>query len=236
MPHLERLLSYPHQQPTDPQGEDGGHPWADQGYPPTASFPAYGPDRQGEPPHPTRPRRSNVPLVAVIMAVTVLLCGGTAVAGVLVARYVTDRAKEAVEPITDLPTLPTEVPALPTEVPTLPTGLPDLPGLPAVPRPDPSREAATTVKVRYEVTGDGPADITYLEKLGEAPKRVSNAELPWRKEVSMSGATLVSVVAFRTGTREGTIRCRARVDGEEVAEREATGSIAVVTCSKVVLD
>jgi hypothetical protein len=233
VPDLERRLSYP-PPPSDPPPFD-----PTLTYPPTASFPAYehvGTEGPPGPHGPPAPRPSNVPLVAVIMAVTLLLCGGTAFAGVLVARYVTDRATEAVKPITELPAVPTALPTLPTDLPTeLPTEIPGLPGLPTDPGGEPSGPDGKTFRVRYEVTGDGPVDITYIEKLGKTPKRIKKAKLPWRKEVSMTGTTLASVVAFRIDASEGSIACRAKVDDKEVAERDATGSFAVVTCSKLIL-
>jgi hypothetical protein len=210
-------------------------------YQPTAQYdaaPHYGPPGPGAPagypPAGPPPRKSNTPLIALILAVTVLLCGGAVTAGVLVVNNVADRAKEAIEPITDptlpavpteVPDLPTEIPDLPTAVPTLPTDLPDLPGT-----------SNKTISVVYEVTGDGPAEILYTEKLGESPKRVSNARLPWRLKTSMKGAALVSVTAIRNATENGTISCRATVDGKEVAQRTREGSFATASCIKMVLD
>jgi hypothetical protein len=218
-------------------------PQPEPDHPPTAPFPPppgpdhaapqYGPPPPGYAPPPPPPRKSNAPLIAVILAVTVLLCGGAVTAGVLVVQNVTDRAKDAVEPIlqpslpavpTDVPNLPTGIPDLPTDLPDLPTGLPDLPG------------GGKKITVVYEVTGDGPAEIVYTEKLGESPKRVSNAKLPWKITTSMQGATLVSVTAIRGSTDSGTITCRATVDGEEVAQRTREGSFATASCTKMILN
>jgi hypothetical protein len=192
----------------------------------------YGQPGYGQPPKP--PRKSNVPIVAVIVAVAVLLCGGAVTAGVLVVNNVTDRAKdladrakEATNPLTD-PTLPTEVP----EIPGLPTDLPSLPSdLPKL--PDGTGKKITVV---YQVTGDGPAEIVYFEKLGDTPKRVSNAKLPWKVTVSMQGASLVSVTAVRSDTGSGSISCRATVDGKEVARRTRDGELATVSCNKLVYE
>jgi hypothetical protein len=158
----------------------------------------------------------------------VLLCGGAVTAGVLIVNRVTEEAKEAIEPITNptLPAVPTDVPALPTELPDLPTLPTDLPNLP---------NANRTISVVYEVTGDGPAEILYTEKLGESPKRISNARLPWRLKTSMTGSALVSVTAIRNATESGTISCRATVDGKEVAQRTREGSFATASCIKMVL-
>jgi hypothetical protein len=186
--------------------------------------PSYGqpPYQPGPPVKAAPPRKSNVPLVAVIAAVSLLLCGGMAVAGVLAVRNIADRTKQAVDEIPDIPDMPTFDP--------LPTEAPELPGAPTYGGDDP----ATPVTVVYEVTGDGKVDITYTAKRGESPQRVKGAKLPWRMEVTMSGASYVSVMAFRTGTTKGSVNCTATVDGEEVAQRSAEGTFAIVTCSKLI--
>ncbi len=229
--------------PPRPPGWSPPHPGASgtPAYPATAVFPAYqdqpagyppgaspyGQQPPGMPPGPA-PRRSNVPLIAVIVAVSFLLCGGVAVAGVLAVRNVVDRTKEAVKQIPTVPPMPT-IPAIPTE-------LPDLPGLPGSDGADPTgAPAGKTMTVVYEVTGDGTVDITYTTKLGKSLKRVKNAKLPWRAEVSVTGTTYVSVIALRTGATEGTVGCTATVDGKQVVSREEQGTFAIATCSKLVV-
>jgi hypothetical protein len=234
-----------------PPISDSGYPVIDSGYPgqPGAAYapgqPGYpaAPPGPGYPPGPGMgpyppgpgfnpvqpgiappPRRSNVPIVAVIVAVALLLCGGTAVAGVLVVRSITDRAKDVVS---NLPKPPDEFP----QVPDLPTDLPNLPGLPT----DGTYDSGKTVTVVYEVTGDGPVDITYVAKPNASPTQVTNAKLPWRVEVSMTGVRYVAVIALRHGTDSGTVGCRTTVDGQEVAKREGTGSFALTNCSKFIL-
>jgi Mycobacterium membrane protein len=208
------------------------YPGDPAGYPPTGyATSGYGPPGYGAPPSGPPPRRrSNVPLVALILAVTVLLCGGGVTAGVMVARVVADRAKEAVKPITEptLPQLPTEapdLPGLPTDIPTLPTDLPALPGA-----------TQRTITVTYEVTGDGPAEIGYVEKPGDTPKRISDAKLPWKLTTTMQSPAFVLVTAIRGDTGDGSISCRATVDGEEVAQSSRDGAFATVACSKFVLE
>ncbi|HEU4347858.1 MAG TPA: MmpS family transport accessory protein [Actinoplanes sp.] len=189
-------------------------------------------------------------MVAVILAVTVLLCGGAVTAGVLIVQNVTDRAKEAIKPLTEpaLPALPTEAPNLPTETPNLPTAVPnlptdlpqlptDLPDLPQLPTDLPDLPGSgRKITVVYEVTGDGPAEIFYTEQKGETPTRVSDARLPWRLTTTMEGAAVLSVTAVRNATGSGTISCRATVDGEEVAQRTREGSFATASCFKVILN
>jgi hypothetical protein len=211
-------------------------------YPPTSHFPpakeygaqGYGPPPPGYgPPAPgPAPRKSNGPLVAVIVAVALLLCGGVATAGVLVVRNVSDKAKEAVKPITEptFPALPTDVPNLPTDLPSLPTDVPglptDLPGLPG---------AGKDVSVTYTVKGDGPADVVYTENLGDGPKKANSVKLPWKITAKLTGALLVSVTAVRSGEDDGDISCQATVDGKTVVKKSASGPFAAVSCTKVLV-
>lgn len=219
--------------PSDP-GQPG-HP------PPGYGPPGYEPPGYGPPGYPTGPpRRSSVPIVAVILAVTVLLCAGTVTAAVLAVNTVTDRAKEAVKPITHptAPATPTRAPSIPSNAPTTPDDDPGIPGLPPLPSgiPQLPGQTGTTATVTYEVTGDGPADILYLERLGEAPKRVRNAHLPWKKTIKMRGTTLVMVTAIRAVPDSGSIGCRATVDGDRVAQGDREGSYVTVTCSKLIIE
>jgi hypothetical protein len=215
-------------------------PPADQ--PPTAQFPpvnyappGYAPDYgQGyQQPYPGNyapsdyppgyapppPRRSNAPLIAVVIAVAVLLCGGAATAGVLIVHTVSDKAHEVAKPLTE-PTLPDD--------PGLPGG-----GFPT----DLPTEGGKQIQVTYEVTGDGPAEIIYLSKLGESPTRASDVKLPWHLTAPMETPTLISIIAMRSGSDDGSITCRALVDGKEV--KKATSSdhgFATAACTYFALD
>ncbi|BAL85880.1 hypothetical protein AMIS_6600 [Actinoplanes missouriensis 431] len=196
--------------------------YAPPGYSPE---PGYAPDytQSGYPPPPpppsggysAPPRKSKTPLIALIVAISLLLCGGVVTSGVLIVRSITDKAQEAIEPITK-PTLPA--------LPTFPTELPDVPGI------DPNRE----ITVTYEVTGDGPVEILYTEQLGAA-KVLNRVELPWKVTTTMTGVALVSVSAQRTGG-EGSVTCRATVDGKEVAEQTGSGAFATTTCTQLVFE
>ncbi|GIF06171.1 MmpS family transport accessory protein [Actinoplanes siamensis] len=201
--------------PPDHPRQPGHSPdhWRQPGYPPPpdqSQQPGYPP---GYPPPP--PRRSNVPLVALVLAVSLLLCGGVVTTGVLLVQRATDKAEETAQKI------PT---ALPTQAPTaLPSNLPDLPGL----------TDGRPVTVKYEVTGDGPATIIYTEKLNGLPKTLNDVKLPWRLSVTMEGLSFVSVSAVRTTLADGSITCRATVDGRTVSEHTASGIGATATCNKV---
>jgi Mycobacterium membrane protein len=233
-------------------------------YPPTAEFPAtprpptqepvnyappgYPPDYgegyqppQAYPPNPPppgpAPRKSSVPIIAVIVAVSLLLCGGIVTASVLVVRNVADRAKEAADPFDNLPTEAPDLPGLPTDlpdVPGLPSNIPDLPGLP----PGLPTGTGHTVKVTFEVSGDGPAEIVYLTKLGERPKVAENVSLPWRFSADVRTPVLVTVSATRTDASPGSISCRTLVDGKEVEKKTSgPGGIGVTAlCTHLALN
>jgi hypothetical protein len=205
-------------------GADQGYGAQHGGYGPP---PGYAPPQPGYGPPPRPPKRSNIPIVAVILAVALLLCGGIVTAGVVAFNKAKERTQEAIKPITH-PTFPTEVPNLPdipTDIPDFPTDIPNL--------PDPNA-SAKKITVTYEVTGDGPASIVYTEKLGDSAKRVDDATLPWKLETTMEGAALISVTGIRTGTDTGTITCRATVDGKEVAKRTRKGTFATASCIKMI--
>jgi hypothetical protein len=181
------------------------------GYPP----PGYPPP--GYPPTPP-PRRSNTPLIAVIVAVALLLCGGIATTGVLVAHNVSARAHDVVKPLTqpNLPDLPTNAPGLPTDIPT---------------------GSGQQIKVTYQVTGDGPAEILYLEKLGAGPTRLDQVKLPWSFSTTMQTPALVSIIAMRAGTTDGQLTCRALVDGKEVKKATSDNNAFVTAaCTYFALD
>jgi hypothetical protein len=210
------------------QPPDHTSPWARPGSgppPPTSQYqPDYGPQPGPPPPPPPPPRKSNLPIIAVIVAVSLLLCGGVATAGVLIYRQATNKAKEIVAPITKpslpvLPSNPVDLPDLPTDVPTLP----DFPGWP---------DSGKQVKVTYEVRGDGPIDVVYLAKVGDGPKTVRKPKLPWKFTATIDSAAFVSVSAVRGANDEGDISCRALVDGKEVVKSSKTGPFASVTCTK----
>ncbi|MBG0563310.1 MmpS family transport accessory protein [Actinoplanes aureus] len=201
-------------QPPPPPGY-GGHP-------PTGYLPPAYPDHPGSS-APPPPRKSNKPLIAVIVAVSLLLCGGVITSGVLLVQRATQEVQEATDDARDAVD-PYLNPSLPTDFPTLPTDLPAVPGL----------GEGAEITVTYEVTGDGPANIIYTEQLGTTPKVVENVDLPWKVTTEMKGASFVSVTASRTTGDAGSISCTATVDKEEVATQKAEGGWATTTCNKLV--
>jgi hypothetical protein len=199
-------------------------------YAPPGYAPDYGPGYQYPPPpygagdyppaYPPAPaRKSNAPLIAVVIAVALLLCGGVSTAGILIAHNVRTKAHDLAKPLTD-PTVP--------DVPDLPGG-----GFPTELPTDTGKQ----IQVTYEVTGDGPAQIIYLSKLGASPTRVTDAKLPWRFTAPMETPTLISVVAVRADSDDGKLTCRALVDGKEVkTATSGDGSFATASCIYFALD
>lgn len=198
-------------------------------YAPPGYTPDYGQGHQYAPPYgyppayappPPPPRKSNAPLIAVVIAVALLLCGGAATAGILVVHRIEDKAHEVAAPLTH-PTVP-DLPGggLPTDLPT------DLP-----------TEGGKQIQVSYEVTGDGPAEIIYLSKLGASPTRADDVKLPWRFSAAMQTPTLISIIAMRTDAGTGTITCRALVDGKEVKKvTSGDNGFATAACTYFALD
>jgi hypothetical protein len=152
----------------------------------------------------------------VILAVTLLLCGGIATAGVLIARSVADKAKETASAPIDLPTAVPTLPGLPTGLPTDGTG--------------------RTISVTYEVSGDGPVSIVYLQKVGDTPVRLTDVRLPWKFTTEVQTPALLSIVVVRLGATDGTVKCRALIDGDEVkANASGKSAFATTYCTHLAL-
>jgi len=201
---------------------------------PPSYQPGYQPSEPpGYPPPPRLPRKSAAPLVALVLAISLLLCGGVAVVGKILVDRATDKAEELAGPLLD----PTPEPA-PSATAANPgwqvPDWPDLPGMPALPTDLPTGVPGLgegpEVSVTYEVTGDGPAEILYVEKMNGTLERVGSAKLPWKTTAKLKSPTLVSVVALRAGFTSGKITCRASVNGKKVAEHTAEGSVTTANC------
>jgi MmpS family membrane protein len=198
-------------------------------YDPTSAY-AYQPQQgypaPGYPPAGKAPgARSSSTVVWVLVAVfAILLCGGAATAGVLVVRNAGDKAKNS-SANPPAPAQPAPAPA--TENP--PTTEPSA--------PDATTPAGGAGMITFEVTGDGPATISFLRGSGQGTERVRDATLPWQAQVPKPDkAFVVSLLATRAGGDSGTITCRVLVDGKELVKRSATGGFATVSCIDLLLD
>jgi hypothetical protein len=183
--------------------------------PPTTPYPSY----LGPPTPPGRPR-SNGPILAVVIALAVLLVGGSVAAGVLLVSRDDDPGKVTVDPTRNLETPQVEE---------------------TTPEPAPTESGSDDAgsgdgaKVVYEVTGSGSANVIYFKSDGITPVQAGETDLPWRQELRLeSDAAFVSVNATRA-SGEGELGCRITIDGKEVAKKSASGQYAIVLCSKLVL-
>lgn len=207
---------YP-QQPGGPAYQPGV---ATPGYgppPPQPGYPAYAPAPAGRPPG----GGSTVLLWSLIAVFALLLCAGAGVAGTLAFRTGDDNAASGAN---------TPAPAKPERAPTT---------APAPPTDEPATSPAPGggALITYEVTGDGPATITYLRGGADGTKRVPGATLPWRAQVRESKQSyLVSLLAIRSDSATGSLTCRVLVNGKEVSKRTAKGAFTTVACIELLLD
>lgn len=105
-------------------------------------------------------------------------------------------------------------------------------GAPAAGPTTPAPEPRVTHSVRYELTGDGALDITYVD--GSTIAQVAKADTPWSATLSFAvpahSTQFYSLTARDAG--QGSLTCRLVVDGTPVAEQTVSAPGAVVRCSK----
>ncbi|GGX37966.1 MmpS family transport accessory protein [Streptomyces chryseus] len=94
-------------------------------------------------------------------------------------------------------------------------------------------ESTRTVKVRYAVTGDA-RDVTLAYTTwrdGDASSNtVTDARLPWRKEVDTTGLVKGGSLTVTIGASGGTATCSVTVDENEPRTATATGRFATASC------
>ncbi|MFP3987926.1 hypothetical protein U9R90_10560 [Streptomyces sp. E11-3] len=95
----------------------------------------------------------------------------------------------------------------------------------------PKAEPVPTAEVTYEVTGDGPADISYLARSESGKATVAKAaELPWRKTVEVPlGRT--PIVSIQLGEKGGKASCTLAIRGNHVQLATASGEFGRAACS-----
>lgn len=208
-PPLEAPVTPPYGSPLPPGYARGR---AAPQYPPTAQFPVVTPAPPGAPSR--RARGGLLAGIAAAVIISMLLCiGGIITAVALTQDGGGDRGAATAGPPTPAPATEPAEDASPTRPPT-----------------------ATEHVVVYEVTGDGPANVTYLKDAKGGTEQVGRADLPWRAETNMGdNAFVATVLAIRVGAAKGTLTCRLLVDGVEVSTRSSDGRFAAVTCADLVL-
>ncbi|MDN5856199.1 MAG: hypothetical protein L0K86_25825, partial [Actinomycetia bacterium] len=94
--------------------------------------------------------------------------------------------------------------------------------------------AAAGHAVTYQVSGPAKAGNVTYTKEGFQMEQVSNAKLPWSKDLTfkddITAFSGLSLVAMNGGTG-GDITCKILVDGKEIASSTSSGAYAVVTCN-----
>ncbi|MEN8649971.1 MmpS family transport accessory protein [Streptomyces sp. 21So2-11] len=94
-------------------------------------------------------------------------------------------------------------------------------------------ESERVVKVKYAVTGNAKdVSITYSTwRDGNlSSSSVSNARLPWRKEVDTTGFLKGGHLTVVTGADGGTVTCTVTVDDKEPTTATASGPLAIAGC------
>ena len=174
-----------------------------------SGYAGYPPAPGKSPGGPGGARSGGAVLWVLIAVFAVLLCGGASVAGFLAFR---NTGNSASPPPAPAPVPQTDPTSEPSSEPTAST-------------------PAGAGTITFEVTGDGPASISYTRGSGQGSERVQNADLPWRMEVPMERKSfLASLIATRSGTKKGSLTCRMLLDGKQVATRTAKGTFATVSC------
>lgn len=94
--------------------------------------------------------------------------------------------------------------------------------------------AAEGHTVTYQVSGPAKAGNVTYTKEGFQMEQVSEAKLPWSKDLTfkddVSAFSGLSLVAQNGGSK-GDITCKILVDGKEIASSTSSGAYAVVTCN-----
>lgn len=91
---------------------------------------------------------------------------------------------------------------------------------------------ADTKTIIYEVTGNGTADITYIDDDGGSTRQQNDATLPWTLNVEADDDfAWVSVTATRNASDGGSITCRILDDDEELKTGTSAGPHAFVSCA-----
>lgn len=95
----------------------------------------------------------------------------------------------------------------------------------------PRPPAVPTAAVTYEVTGQGPVEISYLAQSEDgAATVVRDAELPWKQtvEVPLGQAPTVAIVL---GEKGGQAACTLAIRGKHVQRATAMGEFGRATCA-----
>lgn len=86
--------------------------------------------------------------------------------------------------------------------------------------------------VLYEVTGSGVVAVIYegSAKGSASSISVDDPEMPWKKQVAMSGIATSPHVSLMLGENGGQAECVIHVNGKEVKRATATGAFGTASC------
>lgn len=95
----------------------------------------------------------------------------------------------------------------------------------------PKPPAVPTAPVTYEVTGEGPVEISYLARSEDGTATiVRDAELPWKKTVQVPLGK-PPTIAIVLGEKGGQAACTLAIRGEHVQRATAMGEFGRATCA-----
>lgn len=96
---------------------------------------------------------------------------------------------------------------------------------------EPRSPTTPAAEVTYEVTGEGPVEISYLTRSEDgAATVVRDVELPWKKtvQVPLGKAPTVAIVL---GEKDGQAACTLAIRGKHVQRATAMGKFGRATCT-----
>jgi hypothetical protein len=94
-----------------------------------------------------------------------------------------------------------------------------------------------TVPVAYQVTGNGRADITYLDNVKVGQEKNTSyghqhaARLPWHASAHVTPDSGPATVTVQLGKKGGHASCRIAVRGREIQMASASGSYGRAVCT-----
>ncbi|WP_189886636.1 hypothetical protein [Streptomyces xantholiticus] len=95
----------------------------------------------------------------------------------------------------------------------------------------PKPPAVPTASVTYEVTGEGPVEISYLARSEDGTATVvRDAELPWKKTVQVPLGK-PPTIAIVLGQKGGQAACTLAIRGVHVQRATAMGEFGRATCA-----
>ncbi|GGT11660.1 hypothetical protein GCM10010271_13080 [Streptomyces kurssanovii] len=95
----------------------------------------------------------------------------------------------------------------------------------------PKPPTVPTAAVTYEVTGEGPVEISYLARSEDGTATVvRGAELPWKKTVQVPLGK-PPTIAIVLGEKGGQAACTLAIRGEHVQRATAMGEFGRATCA-----